>query len=235
MAVTDRIIIPEHDLSQGSKAWKAWRAEMAATATLASVILRMYKKRSWGGPQSWEEARSGMDKRFGVNEAMRHGTHCEPFARRLWNDHAQTKHEQACVQGSIEGIAFGASLDGWQIADGRESWLEIKSPFTARKGGAWKMAANDEVPSWYMPQLAMQAMLMPEDSLCVYLTYIPDMFDRYTGERLEHETLIPLQVTRTLLLPYIEQLLYLAPKFARGEPEPSPSEYPFPMAERIES
>ena len=227
--LAQRFVIPDAEMPQGKKAWREWRKSIHLTATRANEVLRLWKPEQWGGPQSWDEARA--PREYGPpNEAMRHGTRCEPIARALLNSKSWTgdlEFEPACVEAQLGDHVLGASLDGWARDGDVEYWLEIKSPFKATASDLWRDAVDHErVDPIYLPQLAMQAFLMPDTAVCYWAVYIPEMFDRYSGEQTERERLRVLTVGRDILQPYIDQLAHLAPLFLSGADEPTFEDYP---------
>ena len=219
----ERLVIPEHRMRQGSGRWRKWRRDRL-TATQANVILRLFAP--WDdAPKSWEEARAPRPW-VRPNDAMTHGTRCEPLARRSFSRDMEEEFEPACIEATIGGFAVGASLDGYS-GENPEAWVEIKSPYRGYDSRLWSYAAEDDmVDPHYLPQLAMQAMLMPEDADCFFHVYVSPWFDPYTGERERKEGSVTLQVGRAILEPYIEQLAVLIPRYAAGDPEPTEDEIP---------
>lgn len=219
-----RLVIPETRMRQGSGKWRKWRRGKALTATDAAYVLRLYPP--WDdASKSWDEHRA--PRPFAPsNEAMTHGTRCEPIARRKFSQEMEETFEPACVEGTIGNWDVGVSLDGWSDWGDCEGWVEIKSPYRGYESRLWRMALDDQVDPDYVPQLALQAMLMPEDADCFFHVYVSNWFDPYSGRREREEGSITLNVERSLLDPYIEQLAYLIPLYAAGDDEPTASEYP---------
>lgn len=222
--IADRLIIPDRTMRQGSRKWKSWRKGKVCTATQSPYVLRLYPP--WAdAAQSWEEYKKPRPP-FAGNDATKHGTLCEPIARSAFNRELDETFEPACVEGDLNGHPVGVSLDGWSIKNGVESWVEIKSPYRGYESRLWRFAKDDIVDPGYVPQLAMQAMLMPPEAECFFQVYVSDWFDPYTGVQTRHADQIILSVSREMLEPYIEQLTQLIPKFAAGEPEPTADEIP---------
>lgn len=219
-----RLVIPDAKMRQGSGRWRKWRRDKVVTATDAGYILRLYPP--WDdAPKSWAQHREPRPW-TGTNEAMTHGTRCEPIARRNFSRDLEEEFQPACVEGLIDGWDFGASLDGYSDDGEVEAWVEIKSPYRGYDSRLWRMAIDDVVDPHYVPQLALQAMLMPEDADCFFHVYVSPWFDPYTGKQERQEGSITLQVDRLILEPYIEQLAHLIPLYASGADEPTPAEYP---------
>lgn len=227
-----RVVIPDEEMPQGKKAWRAWRRSVLLTATRADEVLRHWKPESWGGPQSWDEARE--PRTYGPpNEAMRHGTRCEPLARAKLNAASwvgDLNFDPACIEGELNGYRIGASLDGWARDGDVEYWLEIKSPYKGTASDLWKAALDDQVDRLYLPQIAFQALLMPDTAVCYFAVYVPKMRNVYADQELwrePEERLRVIEVGRDILDPFIEQLAHLTPLFLDGADEPTVSEYPF--------
>ena len=233
--LSDRLVISNAEMRQGTKPWFAWRRGVDATATEAAALLRLWAP--WDdAPQSWEEKRHPPERPpFRGNEATRHGNKMEPIARKMFNEQlGGERFEAVCVEGSIPdqmrdvkyAWTLGASLDGWSNQADPEAWVEIKCPFKGRESSVWRHAEESSVDPIYLPQLAFQACLMPDDAQCFFAVYCSPIYNRYTGEQEQTEDIQILDVPRDVLEPYMTQLKRLIPMYMRGDPEPSADDVP---------
>lgn len=158
---------------QGSKQWRLER-ERTAGGSDAAVISRVSTFKS---PASLIASRIGIGAKFAGNTATYWGNFTEPITRAWCADHFKCEIiELGTLPGPIpgqtfSGDGFGVVRTPWRTADGHAFTLdelvifEFKS-MTSRKH---KFEAGELlVPLYYMPQLQVGLMTVPQAAYSIY-------------------------------------------------------------------
>ncbi len=147
------------DVKQGSPEWLAWR-KTVITATDCSCIMGT---NPWCSEYQCWQRKLGLIPEQASNEAMERGKCLEPEARAQFIERYGIDIVPIVVE-STEYDFLGASLDG--ISELGNAILEIKC------GGSklHQMAANGEIPPYYMDQMQHQ-LIVTGAYKCFYYSY----------------------------------------------------------------
>lgn len=144
------------NLEQGSDEWHEWRVSRACASETPALM----------GCSPWEPKtpyqlwmhKNGYAK-VKENWNITRGLALEGEAREALSVKAEVEFEPACIERYIDGIHYGASLDG--ISPSGAVIAEIKCPGKYRDG----------VPENYMYQMQHQLMVSRAD-VCIYAVYV---------------------------------------------------------------
>lgn len=158
----------EEIIYQLSEEWKEKRLGKVTASRVKDILPLKSGKYSTKRDEYIAElimGRFGIMKDVFVNDAMRHGTEIEPFARFNYEAKNDCKVEQLDFIDHPTIPFFGASPDGRII--GTKGLLEIKGPTSATH---FDYIIEGVVPDEYKPQMAVQ-MACTKTEWCDFLSF----------------------------------------------------------------
>jgi len=153
------------ELKQGTQEWLDWRAERytASHAAAAMGISPFFPKT----PLELHQCKLGQNPV--VTAAMRDGSRLESDARERIEQNIGEPLPPACYQATVDGMPFGASLDG--INDDGTVAVEIKVPAKGTKSTLWR---SRSVPEHYLAQIAHQFICWPTLEVIHFVIFAKD-------------------------------------------------------------
>lgn len=156
------------EIIQGSDAWFAMRLGKVTASRVADVIAKT--KTGYGAGRANYMAQLVCERLTGTaaesfsNDAMKHGTATEPFARAAYESHADVLVDQVAFIDHPSILMSGASPDG---LIGDEGMLEIKCPNTATM---LDILLTETIPTKYLTQMSWQ-MACTDREWCDFVCY----------------------------------------------------------------